>query len=118
MGERLALRGPVPGRVAERKRGHDGGGREREAGGYVGEFRDGQPHGQGVLSFGTGECHEGAFRGGKAHGRGIRTFPNGSIYECDWRDGTMSGQGFITWPDGTRLEGEFVDGVFVVTVPG
>lgn len=45
---------------------------------YEGKFRDGQPHGQGVLTHKTGARYEGEFRDGELHGPVVITPPKWS----------------------------------------
>ena len=65
---------------------------------YEGKFRDGQPHGQGVLTHKTGARYEGEFRDGKAHGQGAVMNPEGTRIEGEFRDGELHGPVVITPP--------------------
>jgi len=60
---------------------------------YVGEFRDGQYHGQGTETFPDGRNYVGEFRHGQYRGQGIATFPDGRKYVGEFRDGQYHGQG-------------------------
>ena len=97
---------------------------------YVGEFKNGKPHGQGAMAYPDGGRYEGEFKDGKAHGKGAATysttlkylgdwqngkphgkgeatFANGKKYAGEWRDGKTHGPGEITHPDGSKYEGGF-----------
>ena len=80
-----------------------------DSGRYVGETRNGEPHGQGVYTSPTGGGYEGAFRNGKFHGYGIMTWANGDRYEGEFRGNLHHGHGVFTWPSGNRYEGDFRD---------
>ena len=77
---------------------------------YVGELRNGVPHGEGTLTFPDGGKYVGEFKEGKIHGQGTATYPDGSKYVGEWQDGNWHGQGTFTYPDGTKYVGEFKDG--------
>lgn len=107
-----------------------------EEGRYVGEIRNGKPHGKGKLMFNQDDeggwlSYDGEWENGKKTGQGTLEWQDGSKYQGSWRndqingqgtlyyaydnrkyigtwtDGEMFGQGTIVWPDGTRYEGEF-----------
>jgi S1-C subfamily serine protease len=92
---------------------------------YVGEFKDGKPHGQGTATISAphksaGEKYVGEFRNGKYHGQGTETFsaPHkgaGVKYVGEFKDGKPHGQGTatISAPSphaGQKYVGEFRDG--------
>ena len=83
---------------------------------YVGEFRDGNFHGQGTLTFSSGEFagqkYVGEFRDGNFHGQGNLTRPDGGKYVGEFTEDGPNGQGTLTSPDGTKHVGEFRDGNF------
>ena len=54
---------------------------------YVGEFKDGVPHGHGTYTFPDGEKYAGEFEDGKEHGQGTYTHPNGKQDVGEFRDG-------------------------------
>ena len=69
---------------------------------YEGEWIDGEPHGQGILTMPDGRHIEGEWRegghyagevnaAGEPHGRGVRTFSNGESIQGKWRDGEFDG---------------------------
>lgn len=99
---------------------------------YVGQYRDGQYQGWGVMLHSDGWRHAGEWRDGKPNGRGYKKLPDGSLYMGGFRDWQFDGVGVFAlssgrryvgeWrgglpllfdieePDGTRLEGEFHQG--------
>lgn len=77
---------------------------------YVGEEKDGVPHGRGTLEKEDGSTYVGEFRAGKPNGQGIITFANGEKYVGEFKDGNPHGQGVITFADGKKFTGEFKDG--------
>ena len=82
---------------------------------YEGRFRDGQPHGRGVMTDEDGGRKEGVFRtspnaGVYLHGKGKVTGTDGLVREGMFHEGKLHGRGVHTWPDGERHEGAFRDG--------
>ena len=71
---------------------------------YQGEVRDGERHGQGIMTGINGHRYEGEWRNDRRHGRGTYTWPNGTRYEGEWRSGKHHGQGTKVWPSGDRYE--------------
>ena len=54
---------------------------------YVGEVRNGKPHGQGIFSFRGGQKYFGEFKDGQPHGQSTFTYPDGSKYVGDYKHG-------------------------------
>jgi len=80
---------------------------------YVGEHRDGKPHGQGTFTFASGNKYVGEFRDGKRHGQGTFTMANGDKHVGQYTDDKRNGQGIVTFADGRPpLEGFFADDKF------
>ena len=65
--------------------------------------------GEGIITYPTGERHEGEFNeAGNLIGEGIITYPTGEIREGEFdENGNLIGKGIITYPTGTRCEVEF-----------
>ena len=60
---------------------------------YNGEANErGEPHGQGVYEYVSGDRYEGQFKDGEPHGQGIASV-DGNRYEGQWKDGELQGQG-------------------------
>ena len=77
---------------------------------YVGEKKDGQPQGQGTLTFSSGKTYVGEFKDGDFHGKGTATFPDGRKYEGEWKHWRFHGQGTETFPNGKKYVGGWKDG--------
>ena len=72
---------------------------------YVGEFRDGNYHGQGTITCADGTKYVGEYRDNKRHGQGSFTFSSGEKYVGEFRDNKRHGQGTFTFADGRVEEG-------------
>lgn len=74
---------------------------------YVGEWKDHDIHGKGILkSKKTGDAYEGQFMKNKKEGYGTMTYPNGDSNEGEWADNSMNGHGTYTYSSsGHVLEG-------------
>ena len=77
---------------------------------YVGEWKDGEHHGQGTYTFADGSKYVGEWKDGKRFGQGTYTWPSGTKYVGEWKDGKRFGQGTYTWPSGSKYVGEWKDG--------
>merc|ERR1711964_970716 len=53
---------------------------------YEGEFKDGQYHGQGTLTYEDGGIYEGRFQNGVRHGPGIMNYANGDQFDGRWEN--------------------------------
>jgi hypothetical protein len=77
---------------------------------YVGEFKNGQPNGQGTFVSPDGQDkYVGGFKDFHFHGKGTRTLAIGHTYVGQFKDGRMSGQGTYTYANGNKYVGEFKD---------
>ena len=74
---------------------------------YAGSFAHGQPEGFGTTTFHDGGKYVGQFECGLFHGGGERVWEDGMRYKGQWHRGKQKGHGVQEWPDGTRYEGEF-----------
>jgi len=79
---------------------------------YRGEWRDGQPHGQGTLALTDGSKYVGGFKHSQFNGEGTLTLSNGSEFEGEFRAGKWHGKGTLKLNDGLKYIGGFDDGVF------
>ena len=85
---------------------------------FEGEWLDGSPHGLGTYYHQAdnqyrGTKYVGEFRYGNRHVQGKLTFPDGSKYVGEYKDGKRHGQGIFTFADGRRLEGVFENDDFI-----
>ena len=78
--------------------------------GYVGEKKDGVPHGQGTKTS-ENETYIGKWRNGLQHGKGVLTKSDGSNYDGGWVFGKQNGQGTYTFTDGSKYDGELRNGI-------
>ena len=76
---------------------------------YVGEISNGEPDGNGILTYSNGDKYEGEWKDGNEHGHGIVTYPDGAKYEGEFKDGGKHGHGIVTYPDGSKYVGECKD---------
>lgn len=88
---------------------------------YVGDFRNGEPAGWGIIDYSNGHHYEGEWSEGLFEGNGIYTWPNGQRYDGRWMNDTRDGVGVLVLSNGTRYEGTFTqnnrDGLFTVVYP-
>ena len=54
---------------------------------YVGEFKNGKRHGQGILTYSDGAKYVGEFKNGKQHGHGTYTYLYGDKYVGEFSNG-------------------------------
>ena len=77
---------------------------------YIGEWKDGKEHGQGIFIWADGEEYIGQWMNGKKHGQGTYTYPSGSKYVGQWMNGKKHGQGTYTYPSGAKYVGQWKNG--------
>lgn len=77
---------------------------------YVGELKDGQPHGRGTFIWPNGEKYVGEWRDGQRNGFGRFFWPDGDKYVGQFRNNKKHGQGTLTFANGRQYVGEFKDG--------
>ena len=71
---------------------------------YVGEWNNGNMHGQGTFTYSNGDIYEGELKDNKMHGQGTFTYAHGDKYEGGYNYGKFHGQGTITLADGTIIK--------------
>ncbi|KAF0700771.1 Aste57867_8724 [Aphanomyces stellatus] len=74
-------------------------------------FKDGVPHGRGVIKFADGATYDGEMRDGRITGRGRYVSSTGVIEDGEFVDGMLHGDGSREEPNGHVEEGTFVYGV-------
>lgn len=77
---------------------------------YIGAFKNGMRHGQGIFNYANGITYDGEFKEDKITGKGSGTFPNGNKYVGDHINGVFEGQGTFYWAKGDRYVGEYKSG--------
>jgi len=78
--------------------------------GYVGNWVDGLPHGEGAFYGGDGSVYEGRWFKARMQGQGRMTFANGDVYEGEWKDGRAHGTGAILRANGRKFDGIWYEG--------
>ena len=76
---------------------------------YKGEWRNGDCHGLGTMTFPDGEKYVGEFKDDKRHGQGTYTYASGNEYVGEWKDDMRHGQGTYTYANGDKYVGEHKD---------
>ena len=71
---------------------------------YIGEVKNGMPHGKGRSSYSNGALYEGGWKDGRRHGKRNFTFADGDVYKGKWKYGKKYGQGKYTYSHGERYE--------------
>ena len=74
--------------------------------GYVGEYYEGEPHGQGTFTY-AGRKYVGEWKHGKQHGQGTYTYPNGDKYVGEWKKGKYYGKGTYIYSNGDKYVGKW-----------
>lgn len=77
---------------------------------YVGQFRNGLPHGIGKCHYASGAVYDGQWMDGLKHGQGEYRDEYGSVYRGGFAKGTYSGLGAWHYADGATYRGPMVGG--------
>jgi len=80
---------------------------------YVGEWKDGKKHGQGIITYVDkylGGKYSGGWKDGEFHGQGTETSILGFKYVGKYKDGKKHGQGTYTFSSGGWYDGSWKDG--------
>ena len=80
---------------------------------YVGEWRNGNRHGQGTQTYSDGTQSSGEWRDGLLNGMGMTNHADGDKYVGEFKDSKKHGRGIYTKAQGKRLEGIFENDKFV-----
>lgn len=83
---------------------------------YIGNFKQGNKHGNGIYIWGisawNGDKYEGEFKDDQFSGKAIKTYANGIRYEGDYKDNKMNGKGSLYFPEtGSSFVGNFRNGM-------
>jgi V8-like Glu-specific endopeptidase len=86
---------------------------------YVGEWKNGNRHGQGTYTSTmkysgrtANNKYVGEWKNGNRHGQGTNTYDDGTIYVGEWKDDRRNGQGTFTGRNGRIREGIWKDEIF------
>ena len=79
---------------------------------YVGEIENGNPNGQGNVTYANGYKYVGKWKDGKRNGQGTITYASGNKYAGKWKDGKRNGQGTVTYANGNKYVGKWKDGKY------
>ncbi|MCC7503685.1 MAG: caspase family protein [Saprospiraceae bacterium] len=55
---------------------------------WIGEFKNGVPHGEGVCFYANGDRYEGAWANNAPYGEGVMHYANGRVYGAVWMNGS------------------------------
>jgi restriction system protein len=77
---------------------------------YIGEWKDGKRHGNGLSAWPDGQRFVGIWLADEVTGRGVATWPDGDKYEGEWLNGKFHGLGTYTHSDGRTESGQWRDG--------
>lgn len=77
---------------------------------YVGELRNGQPHGRGEMVMRNGDTYRGEFRDGLFEGHGEYKWSDGSRYTGPFLRGEMHGEGIFVTAAGVESRGRWDQG--------
>ena len=71
---------------------------------YMGEWKDGEFHGQGTMTYHDGRKYVGEWKNGKRHGQGTYTW----CFYCNWCSSLPGGtnSSISSFADGKKYEGE------------
>eukprot|EP00164_Ancoracysta_twista_P006738 GFYU01009444.1.p1 GENE.GFYU01009444.1~~GFYU01009444.1.p1 ORF type:complete len:770 (-),score=130.59 GFYU01009444.1:1527-3491(-) len=78
---------------------------------YLGEDKDGIPHGQGIMKYWRGDQYQGQWKNGVKCGDGTHVFFTGAVYKGQWKNDKPHGVGRIEGSDGICYEGQFSNGL-------
>mgnify|MGYP006092707459 FL=1 len=78
---------------------------------YVGEVKDGKPHGQGEHIDSRGSKYVGGYKTGLWHGQGEMTHHTGHHYIGEFKNNLYDGEGTLTYAKGDKYSGSWKKGV-------
>lgn len=76
---------------------------------YIGQFKNNQRHGQGILKYPNGDVYDGTWKNNQMNGNGILTYSNGDYFSGEFLDGKINGRGILKYKNNNVYSGEFVN---------
>ena len=79
---------------------------------YIGEHKNGKPHGNGVKYYGEKtklKLYKGAWVYGRREGTGTLIWKDGSKYEGEWKEGRRNGYGTMYYKNGNIYRGNWLN---------
>ena len=76
---------------------------------YVGKIKNGEPNGEGKITYADGNSYEGNFINGVKNGYGTFKWSDGEVYVGNWKNNRKSGQGSYRYSDGEVWTGNWKD---------
>ena len=74
---------------------------------YEGYVKNGKKHGQGTLSFKSGDKYVGQWHENKKHGQGTYIYADGEKYVGQWQNGNIHGKGTYFFTSGNKFTGQW-----------
>lgn len=78
---------------------------------YIGEHKNGKPHGKGKITFASDDYrnyYEGEWSNGIRDGKGTMVWKKGDKYVGNWKEGAFNGYGTYYYADGRIYEGNWL----------
>lgn len=79
---------------------------------YVGNWKENNISGEGILRIPIEGIYEGGFKASQKSGKGVFTWDDGSVYDGEWKEDRMTGQGVYTDASGVIYSGTFKENAF------
>jgi len=77
---------------------------------YIGDSKNGQPHGQGTYCWNNNEYYIGEWKNGLFNGKGTHIKSDGSVYVGEFMMGKYHGNGTLSLEGGRKYIGKWVNG--------
>ena len=74
---------------------------------YIGHYKKGKKHGDGIYEWKNGDKYEGEFKNDMKDGKGIYYYSNGDIYDGYFKMDKIDGNGTYTWANKISYKGLF-----------
>jgi hypothetical protein len=80
---------------------------------YMGEFKNGKFHGQGIALFKNNAGYDGQWKDGMFDGFGTYKYENGGKYVGEWKRDFRNGKGYLEQKNGSKFEGQWKNDVLI-----